>query len=465
MVDKQKTIDKSITLSGTGLHTGQLGQITLHSAPENHGIKFRRVDIDEKPIIDADINLVVSTARGTTLAKNGYSLYTIEHLLAAFMGLGIDNVMVDVDMEEIPIKDGSSIHFINAIKEAGIVEQKANRKYIEITEPISYKIPDKNIEMLIEPADKFSATVTIDFETEILGKQIATLDDINKFESEIAQCRTFVFLHELEFLLQNNLIKGGDLNNAIVFVNRAVSQEELDNLAELFNKPKVKVKPNGILNNLDMHFSNEPARHKLLDVIGDLALLGMPLKGKITASRPGHQANTEFGQKIFNELNNTHMLKKPPFDIYAEPYYDINQIKKILPHRPPFLLVDKVLVLTDDHIVAMKSVTLNEPYFVGHFPDEPIMPGVLQVEAMAQAGGIFVLNSVDEPELYSTYFLKIEEVRFRSKVGPGDVLIFSIELTGPIKRGICSMIGKAYVGDKVVMEGKLIAQIVKNKEK
>ncbi|MAZ93989.1 MAG: bifunctional UDP-3-O-[3-hydroxymyristoyl] N-acetylglucosamine deacetylase/3-hydroxyacyl-ACP dehydratase [Bacteroidales bacterium] len=465
MVDKQKTIDKSITLSGTGLHTGQLGQITLHSAPENHGIKFRRVDIDEKPIIDADINLVVSTARGTTLAKNGYSLYTIEHLLAAFMGLGIDNVMVDVDMEEIPIKDGSSIHFINAIKEAGIVEQKANRKYIEITEPISYKIPDKNIEMLIEPADKFSATVTIDFETEILGKQIATLDDINKFESEIAQCRTFVFLHELEFLLQNNLIKGGDLNNAIVFVNRAVSQEELDNLAELFNKPKVKVKPNGILNNLDMHFSNEPARHKLLDVIGDLALLGMPLKGKITASRPGHQANTEFGQKIFNELNNTHMLKKPPFDIYAEPYYDINQIKKILPHRPPFLLVDKVLVLTDDHIVAMKSVTLNEPFFVGHFPDEPIMPGVLQVEAMAQAGGIFVLNSVDEPELYSTYFLKIEEVRFRSKVGPGDVLIFSIELTGPIKRGICSMIGKAYVGDKVVMEGKLIAQIVKNKEK
>ncbi|MBT3453412.1 MAG: bifunctional UDP-3-O-[3-hydroxymyristoyl] N-acetylglucosamine deacetylase/3-hydroxyacyl-ACP dehydratase [Lentimicrobiaceae bacterium] len=463
MVDKQKTIDKSVTVSGTGLHTGQLGQITMHSAPENHGIKFRRVDIESKPIIDADINLVVSTDRGTTLSKNGYSLYTIEHLLAAFMGLGVDNVMIDVDMEEIPIKDGSSIHFINAIKEAGIVEQKANRKYIEITEPISYIIPDKNIEMLIEPAEKFSATVTIDFEAEILGKQIATLDDINKFESEIAPCRTFVFLHELEFLLKNNLIKGGDLNNAIVFINRAISQEELDNLAELFNKPKVKVKPNGILNNLDMHFSNEPARHKLLDVIGDLALLGKPLKGKITASRPGHKANTEFGQKIFNELNKTLMLKKPPFDIYAEPYYDINQIKKILPHRPPFLLVDKVLVLTDDHIVAMKSVTLNEPYFVGHFPDEPIMPGVLQVEAMAQAGGIFVLNSVDEPELYSTYFLKIDEVRFRSKVGPGDVLIFSIELTGPIKRGICSMIGKAYVGDKVVMEGKLVAQIAKNK--
>ncbi|MBT3175230.1 MAG: UDP-3-O-[3-hydroxymyristoyl] N-acetylglucosamine deacetylase, partial [Lentimicrobiaceae bacterium] len=247
MVDKQKTIDKSVTVSGTGLHTGQLGQITMHSAPENHGIKFRRVDIESKPIIDADINLVVSTDRGTTLSKNGYSLYTIEHLLAAFMGLGVDNVMIDVDMEEIPIKDGSSIHFINAIKEAGIVEQKANRKYIEITEPISYIIPDKNIEMLIEPAEKFSATVTIDFEAEILGKQIATLDDINKFESEIAPCRTFVFLHELEFLLKNNLIKGGDLNNAIVFINRAISQEELDNLAELFNKPKVKVKPNGIL--------------------------------------------------------------------------------------------------------------------------------------------------------------------------------------------------------------------------
>lgn len=464
MAEKQKTIGKSISINGTGLHTGQLGRMTFHSAPINHGIKFRRIDIENQPIIDADVNLVVSTSRGTTLAKNNVQIFTIEHVLAAFMGMGIDNALVDLDMEEIPIKDGSSKYFIEAIRDAGIVEQDADRKYLVITEPIVYEIPDKNVKLLIEPAEKFSATVVIDYDDELLGKQEATLTDIELFAEEISPCRTFVFLHELEFLLSNNLIKGGDLNNAIVFVNRQVSQEELDKLAELFNKPKVKVKPNGILNNLDLIFYNEPARHKLLDVIGDLALLGMPIKGKVTAHRPGHQANTEFGKKIINKII-TDMLKKPPFDIYAEPYYDVNDIKKILPHRPPFLLVDKVLTLSDNHIVAMKSVSLNENYFVGHFPDEPIMPGVLQVEAMAQAGGIFVLNSVDEPELYSTYFLKINDVRFRSKVVPGDVLVFSIELSAPIKRGICSMHGKAYVGNKVVMEGHLVAQIIKNKEK
>ncbi len=465
MADKQKTIRKSVTVSGTGLHTGQLGEITFHSAPENHGIKFRRIDIDSKPVIEADVELVVSTARGTTLAKNGVSIYTIEHVLAALMGMGIDNVLIDIDVEEIPIKDGSSKSFIEAIKEAGIVEQDAVRKYLVIEEPISFDIPESNTTLRIEPADEFSISVLIDYETQVLGQQEASLVNINKFEKEIAPCRTFVFLHELEFLLKNNLIKGGDLNNAIVFVNRDVSQEELDKLADLFNKPKVKVKPNGILNNLDLIYQNEPARHKLLDVIGDLSLLGMPIKGRITASRPGHQANTEFAKKIRNLIKDKAMLKKPPFDIYAKPYYDINDIKKILPHRPPFLLVDKVLNMSDSHIVAMKSVSLNEPYFVGHFPDEPIMPGVLQVEAMAQAGGIFVLNSVDQPELYSTYFLKINDVRFRSKVVPGDVIVFSIELTGPIKRGICSMHGKAYVGEKLVMEGRLVAQIIKNKEK
>lgn len=465
MTDKQKTIGKSITIDGQGLHTGQLGSMTFHSAPVNHGIKFRRIDIESKPVIDADVKLVVSTARGTTLAKDGVHVYTIEHVLAAFMGMGVDNALVDLNMEEIPIKDGSSRYFIEAIEEAGVVEQNANRDYIEITEPVTLEIPDNKVKMLIEPADSFSASIVIDFETDVLGEQSAELRDINNFSAEIAPCRTFVFLHELEFLLKNNLIKGGDLNNAIVFINREISQEELDKLAELFNKPKVKVKPNGILNNLDLIFQNEPARHKLLDVIGDLALLGKPIKGKVTAYRPGHQANTEFAKKISNQINNIAMLKKPPFDIYAEPYYDINDIKKILPHRPPFLLVDKVLTMSDNHIVAMKSVSLNENFFVGHFPDEPIMPGVLQVEAMAQAGGIFVLNSVDEPELYSTYFLKINDVRFRSKVVPGDVLVFSIELSAPIKRGICSMHGKAYVGNKVVMEGHLVAQIIKNKEK
>jgi UDP-3-O-[3-hydroxymyristoyl] N-acetylglucosamine deacetylase/3-hydroxyacyl-[acyl-carrier-protein] dehydratase len=465
MIDKQKTIAKSVSLSGTGLHTGQLGTITFHSADENHGIKFRRVDLESKPIIDANIDFVVSTERGTTIKKDGVMIYTIEHVLAALMGMGIDNALIDLDVEEIPIMDGSSGFFIEAIKKAGIKEQSANRKYIQVSKPITFEIPDKKVKMLIEPSDKFEVCVTIDFETEVLGKQTATLDDIKKFEDEISPCRTFVFLHELEFLLKNNLIKGGDLNNAIVFVNREVSQDELDNLAELFNKPKVKVKPNGILNNLDMHFTNEPARHKLLDVIGDLALLGHPIKGKITAVRPGHLANTKFAHEIKKHLKNNIMLKEPPFDIYADPVYDINDIRKILPHRPPFLLVDKVLHLSDEHIVAVKTVTMNEPFFVGHFPDEPIMPGVLQVEAMAQAGGIFVLNSVDEPELYSTYFLKINDVRFRSKVVPGDVIVFSIELSAPIKRGICSMYGKAYVGDKVVMEGHLVAQITKNKEK
>jgi len=465
MADKQKTIGKSVTISGTGLHTGQLGYMTFHSAPVNHGVKFRRIDIESKPIIAADVDLVVSTARGTTLAKNGASVFTIEHVLAAFMGLGVDNVLIDLNMEEIPIKDGSSKFFIEAIKEAGIVEQKADRKYLVITEPVLYEVPEKNVKLVIEPADEFSISVMIDFETQVLGKQEAQLDSISSFDVEVAPCRTFVFLHELEFLLSNNLIKGGDLNNAIVFVNRNVSQEELDKLAELFDKPKIKVKPNGILNNLDLVFQNEPARHKLLDVIGDLSLLGRPIKGRVTAYRPGHQANTEFARLIRDQIKKTDMLKKPPFDIYAKPLYDINQIKNILPHRPPFLLVDKVLEMSENNITAVKNVSLNEPFFIGHFPDEPIMPGVLQVEAMAQVGGIFVLNQVDEPELYSTYFLKINDVRFRSKVVPGDVLVFTIELTGPIKRGVCSMFGKAYVGDKVVMEGKLVAQIVKNKEK
>ncbi len=465
MADKQKTIRSSVTISGTGLHTGQFGDMTFHSAPVDHGIKFRRVDIESKPIIDADVNLVVSTARGTTLAKNGASIFTIEHVLAAFMGLGIDNVLVDINMEEIPIKDGSSKFFIEAIKEAGIVEQNAPRNFLVIKEPITFEIPERKVKLLIEPADEFSIDVVIDFETEVLGKQKAVLDNIIEFENEISPCRTFVFLHELEFLLSNNLIKGGDLNNAIVFVNRTVSQEELDKLAELFDKPKIRVKPNGILNNLDLVFQNEPARHKLLDVIGDLSLLGRPIKGRVTAYRPGHEANTEFAKLIRNHINESEMLKKPPFDIYADPLYDINAIKNILPHRPPFLLVDKVLEMNDKNITAVKNVSLNEPFFVGHFPDEPIMPGVLQVEAMAQVGGIFVLNQVNEPELYSTYFLKINDVRFRSKVVPGDVLVFTIELTSPIKRGICSMYGKAYVGDKVVMDGHLVAQIVKNKEK
>lgn len=463
---KQHTIKKAVTVKGAGLHTGQEGTMTFHPAPVNHGIKFKRIDLEPQQVIEADIDHVISTDRGTAIGKNGAMVFTIEHVLAAFMGLGVDNALVELDLEEIPIKDGSSRYFVEAIRKAGIEEQDSPREYIEIRERLEFEIPEKKIKVIAEPADKFEVDVIINFETKVLGEQKASLNHIGEFEKEISICRTFVFLHELEFLLNNNLIKGGDLSNAIVFVNRKVTQEELDRLADLFKKPRVKVKDEGILNNLDLYFENEPARHKLLDVIGDLALLGKPIKGRITAERPGHHTNTEFAKVIRKHYNTlVDMSKKPPFDIYAEPVYDINQIKKILPHRPPFLLVDKVLELSEKHIVAVKNVTMNEPFFVGHFPDEPLMPGVLQVEAMVQAGGIFVLNQVPDPELYSTYFLKINDSRFRHKVVPGDVIVFVIELAAPLKRGICSMKGKAYVGDRLVMDGQMTAQIVKNKEK
>ncbi|NOY50843.1 MAG: bifunctional UDP-3-O-[3-hydroxymyristoyl] N-acetylglucosamine deacetylase/3-hydroxyacyl-ACP dehydratase [Chlorobi bacterium] len=465
MAEKQKTIGKSISISGNGLHTGQKGTMTFYPAPADHGLKFRRSDLEKKPIISATIENVVGTARGTTIGENGANVFTIEHVLAAFRGLGVDNALIDLDMEEIPILDGSSRFFLNAIKEAEVVDLDKDRDFIVINETIEYKVPDSKIEIRIEPSDTFELEVDIDYESRVLGAQHASLSDISRFEKEISKCRTFVFLHELEFLLSNNLIKGGDLASAIVFVNRKVPQEELDRLAKAFNKPSVKVKEEGILNNLELHYANEPARHKLLDMIGDLALLGKPIKGKITAKRPGHQSNTEFARIINQHLiKKEAMLKEPPFDIYAKPRFDVVQIQKMLPHRPPFLLVDKVLEMSDNHIIGMKSVTMNEPFFVGHFPGEPIMPGVLQVEAMAQVGGIFVLNQVSSPELYSTYFLKINDVRFRGKVVPGDTLIFSIELIAPIKRGICIMRGKAFVGDKLVMDGELTAQIVKNKD-
>lgn len=466
MSAKQQTISKSVTVKGSGLHTGQQGEMTFHPAPVNHGIKFRRTDLKSKPVIEADVDHVISTERGTTLSMNGAMVYTIEHVLASFIGLGVDNVMVDLDMEEVPIKDGSSKYFVEAIRKAGIETQSAPREYIEIKETLEFEIPEKKIKIVAKPAEEYKVDVTIDFETKVLGEQKASLNKISDFEDDVSKCRTFVFLHELEFLLQNNLIRGGDLSNAIVFVNREVKQDELDRLADLFNKPRVSVKKEGILNNLDLHFDNEPARHKLLDVIGDLALLGKHIKGHIIADRPGHFTNTEFA-KIIKEhyKKQLDMNKKPPFDIYKKPVYDINQIRQMLPHRPPFLLVDKVLDLTEEYLIGVKNVSMNEPFFVGHFPDEPLMPGVLLVEAMVQAGGIFVLNQVPDPEMYSTYFLKINETRFRHKVVPGDVVVFVIELGAPVKRGICSMKGKAYVGDTLVMDGQMTAQIVKNKEK
>lgn len=444
------------------MHTGKVATLTFRPAPENHGVQFRRVDLEGKPTLAAHLDHVYRTDRGTSLKVGDAVIHTTEHVLAAVTGLQVDNILIDLDQEETPIMDGSSRFFVEALETAGFAEQEAGRSYLEIKEPVTFRDDEKKIELVAIPSDRFRVTTMINFETKVLSTQNAILEDITDFRKEIAPCRTFVFLHELEYLLKNELIKGGDLSNAIVFVNKEVSQEELDRLAELFVKPSVEVKKEGILNNLDLHFDNEPARHKLLDVIGDLALLGKPLKAHIYARRPGHTANIQLGRRILEHINkeNKKMSNIPEHDPNQVPLMDINQIQRILPHRPPFLLIDKILSMTEDRVIGLKNVTMNEPFFVGHFPDEPVMPGVLQVEAMAQTGGILVLSSVPNPEDYTTLFLKIENVRFRQKVVPGDTLILDAKLSGPIRRGICQMTGTAYVGSKIVMEAQLTASIL-----
>jgi len=464
MAEKQKTIAKEVVVNGTGLHTGDNVSLTFKPAPINFGYKFKRTDIENSPLINADVDLVIDTSRGTSLEYKGIRIGTVEHALAAVFGLGIDNILIELDGQETPILDGSSKQYVEAIMKAGVVEQEAEKEYFEISSNITYTDPQKKVEMAIIPSKDFKLSVLIDYELKVLNTQFASLYKLDNFAEEIAPCRTFVFLHELEYLLNNNLIKGGDLNNAIVFVNRVISKEELNRLASLFNKPSVEVLEEGILNNVDLYYKNEPARHKLLDVIGDLSLVGKRIKGHIIVSRPGHSSNVEFAKLIKKQIKAEAANKNiPVYYINTPPLYDINKIKEILPHRPPFLLVDKIIEMTENHVIGLKNVTMNEPFFVGHFPNEPVMPGVLQIEAMAQVGGIMALSSVPDPENYATYFMKIDNVRFRHKVVPGDTLIFRLDLLSPIRRGLCNMKGVTYVGTKVVMEAEMLAQITKVK--
>lgn len=462
MSEKQKTIKSKVSISGTGLHSGKEVLLTFNPAPENFGFKFCRTDLDSNILVPADVDYVVDTSRGTSLEYRGIRVDTVEHVLAALAGLEIDNVLIELNEAETPILDGSSKLYVEKLMETGIEEQSAIRKYFEIPSNVSYMNHEKKVELLALPAQDFRISVMIDFDSKVLHPQHAILQSMDRFREEISSCRTFVFLHELEYLLKNNLIRGGDLNNAIVFVDHPVTQKELDHLTSLFKKPNVQVRSEGILNNLELKYPNEPARHKLLDVIGDLALVGVPLKGHIIATRPGHFSNIQFAKaikKLIRKEKSGEVI--PTFDLNKPPLYDINQIQKFLPHRPPFLLVDKILEMTEHHVVGLKNVTMNEPFFVGHFPNEPIMPGVLQIEALAQNGGLLALSYVSDPADYYTYFLKVENVRFRQKVIPGDTLILVNTLIDPIRRGLCHMHGTVYVGNKIVTEGDLLAQVLK----
>jgi len=460
MTIKQKTLAKEFTISGKGLHTSCQVSMTFKPAPINHGFKFQRVDLENKPIVSANVEYVIDTARGTVIEYQGARISTIEHSLAALTGMDLDNVLIEIDNEEVPILDGSARFFVEAIEIAGVIEQNALREYFVVTEKIVYKNEQTGSELIVLPDNDYSLNVLISFNSSVLNNQFASLNSLSEFKNEIANCRTFVFLHELEFLLKNNLVKGGDVDNAIVIIDRPVNQEELDRLADLFKHERVEVKSQGILNNIELQYDNECARHKLLDVIGDLALAGKRIKGRIIATKPGHSANTSFAKLIAKAISKEHCRERAPYyDANSPVVMDVNKIKTLLPHRYPFLLVDKVIDITDTYLVGIKNVTANEPFFQGHFPEEPVMPGVLLVEAMAQAGGIFVLRNLVGK--YSTYFMKIDNVKFRKKVIPGDTIVFKVVLTSPIRRGIAEMRGLCYVGDSVVAEGDYMAQIVK----
>lgn len=464
MSEKQRTLAKEVSLSGKGLHSGVNVTITFKPAPANHGYKFCRIDLPNRPIIDALAENVTDTSRGTTLSQDGASVSTIEHALSALYGMKVDNALIEMDGPEAPIMGGAAYAFVQAIKKVGIVELKEERKYFTVKEKITFSDEEHGVDLIVYPDDHFSINVLIDYNSKILGNQYAILDSIDDFEKEICQSRTFVFFHEMEPLFKMGLIKGGDLDNAIVILEQEVPQEELDRVAKLLNRPGIKSHTAGILNSTKLRYPNEPARHKLLDIVGDLALVGMPIKGKVVATRPGHYANTHLAKSMRQEMKKEKSkLNIPVYNPAKKPVYTIEDIRKRLPHRPPFLLVDKIISLEENTIIGVKNVTYNEPFFQGHFPNEPIMPGVLLIEALAQCGGIMALNGIDDPEKYSTYFLKIDKVRFKHKVVPGDTIILKMEMIETLKLGMLSMYGQAFVGNSLVVEGEMLAQIIKNK--